>query len=461
MPGRIEFSYGHSRGGARAGADACRILLLADLSGDALRPPLAERVPLRAAVETLDGLAARLGPRLELAADAGLPALTLDFASLDDFHPDHLLARVPLFAELDATARRLVAQAVPAPAPVPPAAPASDFAALLGGGVGGEGAADATQQRADDFVRRLLAGTHAAQPAPDPRRTVLDAAAALARTQALRALLHHPRFQRLEAAWRALAMLLHGVDAGAGVQVWVLDLDRDELCTDLAAAAPELPGLIDAGAQAGGGWGLVVSTETFGADAPDVQALAALGAIAAANGATALAGLDPDIAVDPAGFASDAAAAARWTALRALAGSGRVALAAPRLLLRRPYGARSDPVAGCAFEELDAQPAHENYLWGGGGTGLALLLGRAWGQAEGWDFAPDQERELDDLPMALVARNGDRELVPCAERWLSDGAAQALDGLGATVLVSRRDRNVATVLRFRSLAGALHGRWPD
>ena len=30
MPGRIEFSYGHSRGGARAGAETCRILLLAD-----------------------------------------------------------------------------------------------------------------------------------------------------------------------------------------------------------------------------------------------------------------------------------------------------------------------------------------------------------------------------------------------------------------------------------------------
>ncbi|HNB90032.1 MAG TPA: hypothetical protein PLP91_06565, partial [Plasticicumulans sp.] len=61
----------------------------------------------------------------------------------------------------------------------------------------------------------------------------------------------------------------------------------------------------------------------------------------------------------------------------------------------------------------------------------------------------------------LLARNGERELVPCAERWLSDVAAQTLDGLGATVLLSRRDRNQASVLRFRSLAGALRGRWND
>ena len=40
-------------GGARAGADACRILLLADLSGDALRPPLAERVPLFEAIKVI------------------------------------------------------------------------------------------------------------------------------------------------------------------------------------------------------------------------------------------------------------------------------------------------------------------------------------------------------------------------------------------------------------------------
>lgn len=465
MPGRVEFSFGPQRSSARTddGSTVCRILILADLVGETLRPPLAEREPMRATAAGLDALVARLAPRLELPAGTGLPALTIDFLSLDDLHPDQLLARVPLFADIDAGARRLAAKSTSTPATPPSATePATgDFAALLAGSVSNGPGRDDTQQRAEEFVRRLLAGTQVATPAADPRRTVLEVASGLARTQALRALLHHPDFQRLEAAWRSLAMLLHGVDDDAGVQVWVLDIGRCELCADLAAELPALAGVIARGAERLGDWGLVVSTEHFGASAEDVTVLAAFGVIAGDCGTTVLAGMDPAMVADPAGFPADATAAARWSALRTLAGSNRIALAAPRLLLRRPYGARSDPLSGVAFEEVDARPAHEDFLWGGGGVGLALLLGRTWEQHEGWDFDPDQNRELEDLPMALVAHNGDRELVPCAERWLSDAAAQALDALGGTVLLSRRDRNQATVLRFRSLAGSLRGRWNE
>lgn len=462
MPGRVEFSFGPQRRSARTDdSTVCRILILADLVGETLRPPLAEREPMRATAAGLDALVARLAPRLELPAGTGLPALTIDFSSLDDLHPDQLLARVPLFADIDASARRLASAPASEALPSTTAPAAGDFAALLGGSVSSAASRDDTQQRAEEFVRRLLAGTQVATPAPDPRRTVLEAASGLARAQALRTLLHHPDFQRLEAAWRSLAMLLHGVEDDAGVQVWVLDIGRCELCADLAAELPALAGTIARSAEHLGDWGLVVSTEHFGASAEDVTVLAAFGVIAGDCGTTVLAGMDPAMVADPAGFPADATAAARWSALRTLAGSNRIALAAPRLLLRRPYGARSDPLSGVAFEEVDARPAHEDFLWGGGGVGLALLLGRAWEQHEGWDFDPDQNRELEDLPMALVARNGDRELVPCAERWLNDAAAQALDALGATVLLSRRDRNQATVLRFRSLAGGLRGRWNE
>lgn len=464
MPGRVEFSFGPRRSGARADSGkVCRILVIADLSGETLHAPIADRVPMRVSAETLDSLMAKLAPRLELSAGHGLPALTIDFASFDDLLPERLLARVALFADIEAGVRRLGATESPAELAPAAAAPlaADDFAALLGGSVGTGLPADATRVRAEDFVRRLLAGTQVSAPAPDPRKTVLDAAAALARTQALRALLRHPDFRRLETAWRSLAMLVQAVDSDAGVQVWVLDIGRCELCADLVTDLPSVAGVIAGSAERDGDWGLVVSTETFGASSEDVTVLAAFGAIASDCGTTVFAGLDPAIVVDPAGFSADSVSAARWSALRALVGSDRVALAAPRLLLRRPYGARSDPVPGLAFEEIDERPAHEDFLWGAGGVGLALLIGHAWEQSEGWNFDPDQWRELEDLPMALVSRNGERELVPCAERWLGDTAAQQLDGLGACVLASRRDRNQATVLRFRSLAGVLRGHWND
>ena len=74
-----------------------RLLVLADLGGSA-RPPLAQRKPLAVDIDSFDGLFARIQPGLSLDLD-GQP-LMCRFASLDDFHPDQLLVRLPIFEAL-------------------------------------------------------------------------------------------------------------------------------------------------------------------------------------------------------------------------------------------------------------------------------------------------------------------------------------------------------------------------
>lgn len=457
MPGRIEFAFGNAPR-PRRGIGSCRILVLADLAGDAPRAPLAARAPLPLASGGTDTLAARLAPRLVLPADATLPALTLDFTSVDDFHPDALLARVSLFEEVAAAARRLGGPLqAPAAAPAaaaPPAAPDDSFASLLGGAVG-QGLP--AQRHTEELIRRLVGDV--GTPAPDPRRQVLEVAADLARTRALRALLHQPRFQRLEAAWRGLAWLASNLDTDAGVQITVLDLGRDELVADLLGETPVLPALLSAAAEAGGAFGLIAADFVFAATREDVQVLAGLGGLADALDAPLLGGFDPTLAQAPQRLAGEAPAAVLWQALRQTDGAARLGLALPRLLLRRPFGARSDPIDTFAFEEDSAGAGHEELLWGNPAWGLALLLGRAWTDAEGWDFAPDDSLELDDLPLHVRAVNGERAMQPCAEVFLSESAAEALDALGLMPLISRRDRNAARLYRWRSLAGALRGPW--
>ena len=51
--------------------------------------------------------------------------------------------------------------------------------------------------------------------------------------------------------------------------------------------------------------------------------------------------------------------------VRALPGADRIALCAPRLLVRIPYGRASDPVDRFSFEEVDEDTDSDGYTWGG------------------------------------------------------------------------------------------------
>ena len=81
----------------REAQDPLRILVLADLGGSA-RPPLAQRKLLAVDIDSFDALFTRIQPGLSLDLDG--QEVSCRFASLDDFHPDHLLARLPIFEAL-------------------------------------------------------------------------------------------------------------------------------------------------------------------------------------------------------------------------------------------------------------------------------------------------------------------------------------------------------------------------
>lgn len=79
-----------------------RILVLGDFSGRTNRQiveRLGSRRPMAVDCDNLETLLARLRPELKLPlGEAGTQTVT--FSALDDFHPDTLFARLPLFAKL-------------------------------------------------------------------------------------------------------------------------------------------------------------------------------------------------------------------------------------------------------------------------------------------------------------------------------------------------------------------------
>lgn len=437
MPGRLEFSFDFARRvpEARRDTGAMRLLVVGDFSArpPAERPPLADRPTLEVDLDRLDAVIARLSPRIEV---DGIGEVRL--ARLDDFHPDRLYARLDAFRALrDARSQ-------------PPQRAAELLGSLLGTPATPVAPSRASAASGIDALIRNLVAPHVVAETADETRAYLAAVDAAIAEQ-MRALLHAPAFQAIESAWRGAAWLVQGLELGEGLELHLFDATRDELVADIAAAGGDLArtGLHRALADRwrnlpdGSGWTAIAGLYRFGASDVDIGLLAALGLIASQAGGPWLAEADPALAA--------AEPAQNWRALRGSEAAPWIGLAAPRVLLRRPYGRVSDPIDAFAFEEVAGASAHDALLWCNPALALLLLLGRAF-SANGWDFDPDDERELGDLPAVTFDADGERQLVPCAERLLGEQASRAMLAAGLMPLASHKNRNAATVLRWQSIA---------
>ncbi len=203
----------------------------------------------------------------------------------------------------------------------------------------------------------------------------------------------------------------------------------------------------------------------FGPGPADVALLARLGALARATGAPWLAAAEPRLAGWPT-FATmpepeswSAPDAPGWDELRRRPEAPWLGLVAPRLVLRLPYGP-DEPCERLDFEELDAEPAHEHFLWGPPALAAALLLGESF-TAESWGLRPGTRAEISGLPLPLLRDGaGEPYTMPCAETLLSERAAAKLLEGGIMPLASLKDRDTVRLVHFQSIARTpLRGRW--
>jgi type VI secretion system protein ImpC len=501
MTGTIDFAFRFARDAAPRRRDGGRmkILVLGDFSGTADdRGDLASRPILQVDVDTFDGLMAKLSPRIDV-PELGIEAFRP--RSLDDLHPDHLFHHLELFREMRGLRARLedpktFAEAAaglkraaggtarePRPSSPPTTAPAETtadtFARLLGSAPTNVSTVPTAPARGHDTAGRLIERLVAPYvvAATDPEQRMLIGAVDDGIAGTMRAVLHAPAFQRIEAPWRGLNWLINGVETGDDLSVHLLDVGQDELMDDLTKAEgePERTALVRRLVEKGRGtlggepWSVVVAIFTFGPGNDDIRLLAHLSAIAAANGAALLARASPalvgapDLAATPdpnEWRALPVEVAKQWQRLRSSPLAPWIGLALPRILLRRPYGRKSEPIEAFAFEELTGSDAHEHYLWGNPAFGVAILLGRAF-LVQGWGMSPGDETDLDDLPQHTVHDDGIR-LMPCAEIFLSDRASERIMGEGLMPFLSHQGLNQVKLARAQSIAHpprALAGPW--
>jgi type VI secretion system protein ImpC len=378
----------------------------------------------------------RIGPRLLR------PSGEIAFRSIDDFHPDSLFNRVDVFEAL----RRARTS------PPPRSAGADDDLGRLLGKPAEPAAAPVAPAGSIDALIRSVVAPHIVKDTSAETKSYLAAVDA-ATTAEMRNLLHEPAFQALEAAWRGIQWLTSSLDLDGPLQLHLFDTSRDELIADIVAAKGQLANtglykaLVDRSRNVPGGdqWSVLTALMEFTASTTDMGLLAALGAIAANAGAPLLAGADASLASD------DEATLADWSVLRRSTVAPFIGLAAPRVLVRIPYGKASDPIESFAFEEVAGAPSPHELLWGSGSLAATLLLGRGFNE-RGWEMEPGDEREIGDLPAYTFMRDGERELQPCAERMLTESLIDRTITSGLMPIAGHRNRNAVTMVRVQSIA---------
>ncbi|HEX2828886.1 MAG TPA: type VI secretion system contractile sheath large subunit [Burkholderiales bacterium] len=478
----FEFNLGKAAPDARRldEESPLRILVIGDLSGGAgggAGGGLAARRPLEVDIDSFDQVLRRIAPRYTTPRGEEIA-----FGELDDFHPDALVKRVRAFERLRELKQRLGnsatfsaaaeefraqlnAPAVEASRAAPaPSENDSDTLSRLLGGSGGAAPAASAASGINAFIRDVVA--EHVQPDAPAHQSQYVAAADAAIGAEMNSILHDPRFQSLEAAWRGVYWLVSNLELGETLRLSLLDATKAELLEDLTANQDDLSRtvtyktLVEAAQVAGAEpWSLVVGAYEFGPHVEDIAVLATVGAIAAQAGAAFIASASPELAGAPSYANADPSSwqeaegdrYAAWNALRRSAMAPHIALAAPRVLMRLPYGKSTDRVSAFDLDELGAERTHESYLWGGAAFACALLIGRAFTE-HGWEMTPGDALDVDDLPAHTYEEDGEKRMQACAETYLSERAGQALIERGLVPLLSYANRNAVRVMRFQSIA---------
>jgi len=483
-----------------------RIAILADFSGRDNRGlsevslSLASIRLIPVDVDNFEELLTRLGTEIHIpiGGEDG-PRIAVRFCELDDFHPDRIFDRLEVFQKLRAARKRLQDPATFAEA-------ASEVRSWVAGEAdsGESGAAEVQSSQAEsqesdsDTIERLLGQRPKASakqfvdletlireavkpyivPAPHPQQAELVAQVDQAISGQMRALLHHPDFKGLEAAWRALHFIVNQVETDENLKLYLGDISKAELAADLASAdrlqsTGTYRFLVEqsVGMQGAEPWALLVGCYTFDKTEEDVNLLRRLAKVAQAAGAPFLAGagshfagcesiaLTPD--PDNWRWQSDPVAAQLWQELRNSPEAASIGLVLPRLLLRLPYGKDTEPIDRFDFEELSSGVNHEQYLWGNSAIVCACLLAAAF-RTSGWSLTGELQQELTGLPMHVYNSNGETNVTPCAEAFLTERAMEILIGKGLVPLLSIKGRDAVRVARFQSIAepsAPLAGRW--
>jgi len=292
---------------------------------------------------------------------------------------------------------------------------------------------------------------------------------ALLSTQ-LNEILHDPAFQQLESSWRGLKYLLNSSETGTQLKIKVLNVSKKDLARDLDRA-PEFDQSAlfkkvyeaEYGQFGGTPFGALVGDYYFDHSSSDVGLLEKMSQVAAAAhapfltaGSAGMFNLKSFAELDqPRDLAKifDDTDFAKWKSFRASEDSRYVALTAPRILMREPYGVATKPIEEFNYEERVDGTNHDSYLWGNGAYALAANVNRAF-SAYGWCAAirgVENGGLVEGLPVHNFRTEAGELVMKCpTEVQITDRREKELADLGFAALVHQKGTDRAVFFAVQS-----------
>jgi len=431
----IEMNLGSNRPEMKKSrGSAINILVLGDFSGKGRFDAASEesrgiRNMFTLDPGKLDTAVARIGPAALLTLDS--EAVTIPISSMESFHPDALLELDGLFESAAAVDADVPEQAAPAGQQVAAADPDDDdFARLLGGPKAAPDAANAAvKSTLDKLIADAVASDATAVPAP-------QVGPSSDKSSGLREVLRTAAFQQLESTWRSLQWLGERIEYDETASIWLVDVDVaaiDNWSAELIRQVAAGPGSADA---------LIVLHDYSAAEQSILQDLARLASglntIAFAGATTSIAGLRSDISKAVALDASDFEKVQEDSS-GGSTGMSNLVLGFPDVLLRQPYGLRSDPIDAFDFDELGVAPAHDAFLWGNASIVVALM----------W---LTNTLLIDDALLVTYDDGSGQAIKPPTGAYMTDSAAEVLLARGFVPLLAQRGGTDIRVPRLQSMA---------
>ena len=291
-------------------------------------------------------------------------------------------------------------------------------------------------------------------------------------TDQVNAIIHAEKFQQLESAWRGLNFLVMNSETDANLKIRVLNVGKDELYRNLKLypgarwdQSPLFKAVYESefGTLGGEPYGALIADYQFSHRATDVQLLRDLSKISASAMAPLITNAHPNLMrmdswaelMDPRDLSKvmDTPEYAAWRGLRDSEDSKYVALCLPRVLSRRPYGQKSEPVEEFAFEEETGGHSSNNYAWMNAAYAMAVNINRAY-KEYGWTVqirGVESGGIVENLPThEFPSDDGDIDQKCPTEIAITDRREGELSKAGLIALLHRKNTDKAAFIGAQS-----------
>ncbi|TWT82317.1 hypothetical protein CA13_37790 [Planctomycetes bacterium CA13] len=300
------------------------------------------------------------------------------------------------------------------------------------------------------------------------------------------AILHAPKFQKLEASWRGLAFLVRRADDESDplIKIRMLSVSWAELEKDFERSVEFDQSQLfkkvyeeEFGMSGGEPFGLLIGdyeinhrvTPKYRHD--DVSILRSIAGVAASAFCPFLCAASPDL-LDFESFSElqitrdhrrrlSQADYLKWNSLRDQEDSRFVGVLLPRILMRGPYGDDGSRIDRFIFSEDVSKPDGSGYLWGNPGYAYAAVTMRSFATS-GWlaDIRGLRQNEdggglIRDLPSLSFPTDSPGVIPrPVTEIAVTDSLERQLSDLGLLPLCDCKDTPMAVFASGQSLQRA-------